>query len=175
MTARPPAKPEGDAEYDAMFGGVSRIVEAARQTAARAVNALMTAAYRAIGRYIVEFEQEGRERADYGGRLVERLFADLSARYGRGFSLRNLWQMRAFYRACRGGEANRYRAARSAADTAPRRQTLDAGAKRPGAPRRESVPCAGTCICRRGTRLFIGAWPTTRMRRRARSGGSLDK
>lgn len=97
MTARPPAKPEGDAEYDAMFGGVSRIVEAARQTAARAVNALMTAAYRAIGRYIVEFEQEGRERADYGGRLVERLSADLSARYGRGFSLRNLWQMRAFY------------------------------------------------------------------------------
>ncbi len=39
----------------------------------------------------------------------------------------------------------------------------------------KAFPRAGTCICRRGTRVFIGAWPTTRMRRRARSGGSLDK
>ena len=50
-----------------------------------------------IGQHIVEFEQEGKERADYGAEIIEQLSADLSARYGRGFSLRNVWQMKAFY------------------------------------------------------------------------------
>ena len=57
----------------------------------------MTAAYWLIGRYIVEFEQEGRERANYGEEIVGRLSADLSTRFGRGFSVRNLWKMRAFF------------------------------------------------------------------------------
>ena len=50
-----------------------------------------------IGRHIVEFEQDGGTRADYGQAVVERLAVVLSARYGRGFSVRNVWQMRAFY------------------------------------------------------------------------------
>jgi len=57
----------------------------------------MTAAYWLIGQRIVEFEQGGQTRAGYGEELIERLAADLSARYGRGFSIRNVWQMRAFY------------------------------------------------------------------------------
>ena len=57
----------------------------------------MTAAYWLIGQHIVEFEQEGRKRADYGKKIVERLAVDLSSRYGRGFSLRNVSQMKAFY------------------------------------------------------------------------------
>ena len=39
----------------------------------------------------------GKKRADYGEEIIEQLAADLSARYGRGFSLRNIWQMKAFY------------------------------------------------------------------------------
>ncbi len=85
------------ARYDAIFGEVSEIVEAARRSAARSVNAVMTAAYWLIGRQIAELEQEGRSRAEYGKETVERLAADLSARYGRGFSVRNVWLMRAFY------------------------------------------------------------------------------
>ena len=85
------------AGYEAVFGEVSEIVEAARRSAARSVNAVMTAAYWLIGRQIAELEQEGRSRAEYGKETVERLAADLSARYGRGFSVRNVWLMRAFY------------------------------------------------------------------------------
>lgn len=86
-----------EARYQSIFGDVSRIIDAARGSAARSVNAVMTAAYWMIGRHVVEFEQEGKKRADYGEEIVERLAADLSARYGRGFSLRNVWQMKAFY------------------------------------------------------------------------------
>ena len=89
--------PTGEAaRYEAVFGEVSEIVEAARRSAARSVNAVMTAAYWLIGRQIAELEQEGRSRAEYGKETIERLAADLSARYGRGFSVRNVWLMRAF-------------------------------------------------------------------------------
>src|SRR5271165_3876724 len=57
----------------------------------------MTAAYWAVGRRIVEFEQGGAERAQYGARLLERLSADLTNRFGRGFGVINLRQMRRFY------------------------------------------------------------------------------
>ena len=86
-----------DVPHQAIFGDVARIIDAARQSAARSVNAVMTAAYWLIGRHIVEFEQEGKKRADYGEETIEQLAAELSARYGRGYSLRNLWQMKAFY------------------------------------------------------------------------------
>lgn len=86
-----------DAPHQSIFGDVTRIIDAARQSAARSVNAVMTAAYWLIGRHIVEFEQEGKKRAGYGKETIEQLAAELSARYGRGYSLRNLWQMKAFY------------------------------------------------------------------------------
>ena len=86
-----------DARYQSVFGDVSSIIDAARRSAARSVNAAMTAAYWLIGRHIVEFEQEGKKRADYGEEIIERLATDLSARYGRGFSIRNVWLMKAFY------------------------------------------------------------------------------
>ena len=83
--------------YQSLVGGVAGVIEDARRTVALSVNAAMTAAYWLIGRHIVEFEQGGKGHSDYGSRVVERLAADLSRRYGRGFSFRNLWQMRAFY------------------------------------------------------------------------------
>lgn len=87
----------GRPAYDALLGGIADLLEEARRISARAVNALMTATYWEIGRRIVEHEQGGRERADYGGELLKRLAADLSARFGRGFGWRNLFQMRAFH------------------------------------------------------------------------------
>ena len=86
-----------EARYQSVFGDASRIVDAAKRSAARSVNAVMTAAYWLIGRYIVEFEQSGEERAEYGVALIERLSIDLTKRFGRGFSRQNIWQMRLFY------------------------------------------------------------------------------
>ena len=88
---------ELDVQYQSIFGNVSSVIDAARQSAARSVNAIMTAAYWMIGQYIVEFEQGGKERAEYGTALVERLAVDLTERFGRGFSRQNIWQMRLFY------------------------------------------------------------------------------
>jgi predicted nuclease of restriction endonuclease-like (RecB) superfamily len=83
--------------YDAVLSDVVALLEAGRHLSARAVNAAMTAAYWSIGRRIVEHEQRGRTRADYAQELVDRLAADLTKRFGRGFGRRNLFQMKAFY------------------------------------------------------------------------------
>ena len=76
---------------------MTRIINAARQSAVRSVNAAITAAYWMIGQHIVEFEQSGEERAAYGTALIKRLAVDLTKRFGRGFSRQNLQQMRVFY------------------------------------------------------------------------------
>ena len=86
-----------DAPYEAVFGDVSKIIDSARESAARSVNAAMTAAYWLIGRRIVESEQSGDERAEYGTGLLERLAEDLTGQFGRGFSRQNLQHMRLFY------------------------------------------------------------------------------
>ncbi len=84
-------------DYEAVLTDVVGLVEAARHASARAVNSLITATYWSIGRRIVEQEQHGKARADYGAALVERLATDLTARFGRGSGRRNLLQMRAFF------------------------------------------------------------------------------
>ncbi len=82
------------ANYDGLVGDIAEMLAAARRASARAVNALMTATYWEIGRRIVEFEQRGAERAEYGEALLKRLSVDLAAQCGRGFSRRNLQSMR---------------------------------------------------------------------------------
>jgi hypothetical protein len=57
----------------------------------------LTTTYWLVGRRLVEFEQRGKERAVYGSELLKRLSGDLQSRFGRGFSERNLEQMRQFY------------------------------------------------------------------------------
>ena len=86
-----------DVPYQAVYGDVSKITDAARESAARSVNATMTAAYWLIGRRIVEFEQSGEDRAAYGTALMEELAEDLTVRFGRGFSNQNIYNMRLFY------------------------------------------------------------------------------
>jgi predicted nuclease of restriction endonuclease-like (RecB) superfamily len=85
------------AEYDAFLADVVELLESARRAAARTVNVFITATYWEIGRRIVEYEQGGRQRAKYGEALVAQLGTDLTQRFGRGFSKRNLEQMRLFY------------------------------------------------------------------------------
>ena len=86
-----------DRDYAEVLDDVATLLVAARSTAARAVNSVMTSTYWLIGRRIVEGEQRGRGRAEYGEQLIERLSRDLTSRFGRGFGRRNLFQMRAFF------------------------------------------------------------------------------
>ena len=87
----------GDPGYSALVKDLSGLLESARRAAARTVNAAMTATYWEIGRRIVEFEQGGEKRAEYGAELLETLAADLTRQFGRGFSRQNLQYMRQFY------------------------------------------------------------------------------
>lgn len=99
VVAAPPA-PVASAElagYDGVLAGVVELLESARRTAARSVNAVMTGAYWEIGRRIVEYEQGGKDRAAYGKQLVTQLAKDLTTRFGRGLGYRNLYLMRSFY------------------------------------------------------------------------------
>ena len=84
-------------DYDAILAEMVGLLESARRTSARAVNTVMTVAYWEIGRRIVEYEQGGEGRAEYGAKLMVLLAADLTQRFGRGFSKRNLELMRLFY------------------------------------------------------------------------------
>src|SRR5438093_12872026 len=100
---KPPAKashPAARVNYASLVNGIGELLEAARQASVRVTNALMTATYWEVGRRIVEFEQGGKQRAEYGEELLKKLAVDLTARLGRGFSRQNLQNMRQFYSVC---------------------------------------------------------------------------
>jgi predicted nuclease of restriction endonuclease-like (RecB) superfamily len=80
-----------------LYTQVRAILDGARNRAVRTVNSEMVRAYWQIGQAIVEHEQAGKERADYGSRLIEELAARLKADGAKGFQPRNLWWMRDFY------------------------------------------------------------------------------
>jgi predicted nuclease of restriction endonuclease-like (RecB) superfamily len=83
--------------YDAVLADVVELIDAGRRTSVRTSNVLMTATYWSVGRRIVEEEQRGAARAEYGEVLIPRLSRDLQGRFGRGFGPANLAQMRVFY------------------------------------------------------------------------------
>lgn len=85
------------AAYPRLLTGIGALLEESRRAVVRAANCFMTATYWEVGRRILEFEQGGKRRAEYGEELLKRLAGDLTARHGRGFSERNLEQMRRFY------------------------------------------------------------------------------
>jgi predicted nuclease of restriction endonuclease-like (RecB) superfamily len=89
--------PVADTEYGGLVTGISTLLEQARRLTARSVNNILTATYWEVGRQIVQFEQGGQARAEYGEALLVRLGKDLSGQHGRGFSHQGLYKMRAFY------------------------------------------------------------------------------
>ncbi|MGZ3760311.1 MAG: PDDEXK nuclease domain-containing protein [Mucilaginibacter sp.] len=84
-------------EYKELVLYISKAYSQGQQSAVQAINSSLVGAYREIGRYIVEFEQGGAERAKYGSELLPRLSKDLSVLHGKGFSLSNIKRMRQFY------------------------------------------------------------------------------
>lgn len=86
-----------DGKFDGAYLSIKEVIERARNTAYRAVNFAMVRAYRSIGRVIVEDEQKGGKRAEYGKSLIKDLSKRLTKDYGIGFDERNLWHMKDFY------------------------------------------------------------------------------
>lgn len=83
--------------YDIILSAVVDLLESARRISVRTINTIMTATYWEIGRRIVEYEQGGCGKADYGKKLIDRLVIDLTKKFGRGFGRSNLFQIRSFY------------------------------------------------------------------------------
>lgn len=88
-----------DSQYIEMLSGVVGLLEEARRTSARVINSIMTVTYWEIGHRISEYEQNGEKRAEYGTALLKKMSIDLTAKFGRGFGWRNIYQMRQFYTA----------------------------------------------------------------------------
>ncbi|PID65003.1 MAG: hypothetical protein CR962_00410, partial [Gammaproteobacteria bacterium] len=76
---------------------ISQLIEQSRQQVRRNVNATMVQLYWEIGRLIVEDEQRGKTRAEYGKAVLKNLSAQLTQQFGKGFTVRNLRNMRDFY------------------------------------------------------------------------------
>ncbi len=86
-----------DTGYQRLLGKISEVYTSGQTRAIQAVNVQLTQTYWEIGRDIVEFEQGGSIRAEYGKRLVATLARDLTLRHGKGFSRSNVMTMKAFY------------------------------------------------------------------------------
>ena len=84
--------------FNRLYDDIRDIIDGARADTYRNINFNMVLAYRNIGKAIVEDEQEGKERADYGKKLIEKLSLKLTEDLGKGFSRQNLQNMKQFYK-----------------------------------------------------------------------------
>ncbi|MDQ6976444.1 MAG: PDDEXK nuclease domain-containing protein [Mariprofundaceae bacterium] len=89
------SKPEN--QYENLLSSISKTYLGGQQKAVTAVNAHLVETYWKIGQYIVEFEQKGKERAEYGTALLKEISKDMKLKHGKGFSLSNIKRMRQFY------------------------------------------------------------------------------
>lgn len=83
--------------YQKLVDSIGNTIESARQRAIQVVNIELLKANWEIGKFIVEFEQHGNEKAEYGSSLLANLSKDLKSRFGKGFSKSNIYLMRQFY------------------------------------------------------------------------------
>lgn len=87
----------GGAGLRDLLDNVCALIRQGRQQAVRAIDAVQVQTYWEIGRHIVEFEQGGANRAEYGKGLVRQLAQALTSEFGKGFDASNLWHMRSFF------------------------------------------------------------------------------
>ena len=83
--------------YKNLIQDIGMILDEGRKQAYKTVNNILVKTYWEVGEKIVEFEQEGEEKAEYGTELLDKLAADLKSQFGKGFSRRNVLDMRRFY------------------------------------------------------------------------------
>ena len=87
------------ATYAELVGAIGNLLEHAREKIATTANSTLVETYWSTGRYIVEYEQNGADRARYGSALLSHLTRDLTLKYGKGYGKSNLIYMRKLYRA----------------------------------------------------------------------------
>ena len=85
------------APYEQLITQIGSLLQSGRQQAAQTVNTILVQTYWYVGQHIVEFEQKGDLKAEYGSQLLDNLSKDLALSYGKGFSRSNLFQIRLFY------------------------------------------------------------------------------
>ena len=85
------------AAVDGLYRSVRKVIEEGRKVVSIAVNAVLVRQNWSIGKPIVEDEQKGRRKAEYGKKTLEELPARLTSEYGRGYDASNLRYMRQFY------------------------------------------------------------------------------
>ena len=85
--------------YSELVGAIGALLEKARTKIAITANTTQVDTYWRTGRYIVEYEQHGADRAKYGTKLLSQLTRDLTLKYGKGYGKSNLVYMRKLYRA----------------------------------------------------------------------------
>ena len=85
--------------YSDLVGAIGSLLERARAKIATTANTTLVETYWNTGRYIVEYEQHGADRAQYGSALLTHLTRDLNLKYGKGYGKSNLIYMRKLYRA----------------------------------------------------------------------------
>lgn len=83
--------------YQGLVNQISETFLQGQKQAVISVNSHLLETYWAVGQYIVEFEQDGNEKAEYGKHLLKNLSKDLTELHGKGFSISNLKRMRQFY------------------------------------------------------------------------------
>jgi len=83
--------------YSNLLDKIAGILVEAKKKVIREINKSQVLAYWAIGREIVEFEQKGKTRAEYGEELIKKLSKDMTEIFGKGFSKSNIFLMRQFY------------------------------------------------------------------------------
>lgn len=91
------ADPSSDPQYQQLLDRISATYVEGQRHAYQAVNEHLTATNWRIGQHIIEFEQGGRARADYGSGLLKRLSHDLKLRHGKSFSRSGIIRIRQFY------------------------------------------------------------------------------
>ncbi len=84
-------------EYEELIDSIGELLEFARKEVSRTINNILIKTYWKIGKRIVEYEQKGGEKADYGTELLRKLSRDLRLKYGKGFSKSNVYLMRLLY------------------------------------------------------------------------------
>lgn len=106
MAARKTSKPQSKSKlalaragngFDHLLGRLRGLIQESRQQLLRAVDVVQVRTCWEVGRHIVEFEQEGAARAEYGTGLLQRLAERLTAEFGRGYDASNLYKMRQFH------------------------------------------------------------------------------
>lgn len=84
-------------KYSTLVTDLASLIDKGRRTAVRHVNTALVATYWFIGRRIVEYEQKGKERAEYGEALLKHLSEDLTKQFGKGWGEPHLRAVRQFY------------------------------------------------------------------------------